>query len=154
MMKTSFHSLIPFLPLFCNCQFNSVSLLPSLYPGRLASRSSTRFYSTTASFGTLPYNNFAWTTRKTQPLCCWEGVFTAPLHSNRSYSIVTCVFVSAGMCLPSRCLTMNVYSDFAISASGRYVTICKTYSNIKNIVGQLNKRPEERSYYMRNVNST
>jgi hypothetical protein len=37
-MKSSFHSLIPFLPLFCNCQLNST---PGSSPGRLASRSST-----------------------------------------------------------------------------------------------------------------
>jgi hypothetical protein len=36
-MKSSFHSLIPFLPLFCNCQLNSIS-----HHGRLASRNSTR----------------------------------------------------------------------------------------------------------------
>jgi hypothetical protein len=40
-MKSSFHRLIPFLPLFCNCQLNSIPLLPSPYPGRLASRNST-----------------------------------------------------------------------------------------------------------------
>jgi hypothetical protein len=47
-------------------------------------------------------------------------VFTAPLHSNGSYSIVACVFVDAGMCLSSRCLAMNVYSDFTIPAFGRH----------------------------------
>jgi hypothetical protein len=46
-----------------------------------------------------------------------------PLHRNGSLSIVACVFVAAGMCLPSRCLAMNVYSDFAIPAFGRHVTI-------------------------------
>jgi hypothetical protein len=50
-------------------------------------------------------------------------VFTAPLHNNGSYVIVVCVFVAAGMCLPSRCLWMNVYSDFSIPAFGRLVTI-------------------------------
>jgi hypothetical protein len=44
-MKFSFHSLIPFLTLFCNCQLNSIPLLPSSYPGRLASRNSSLFYS-------------------------------------------------------------------------------------------------------------
>jgi hypothetical protein len=53
---------------------------------------------------TLLYYHFARTTLKTQSLYCWEGVFTAPLHSNGSYSIVACVFVVAAMCLPSRCL--------------------------------------------------
>jgi hypothetical protein len=42
--KPSFHSLIPFLPLFCNCQLNPIPLLPSSYPGRLASRNSTLLY--------------------------------------------------------------------------------------------------------------
>jgi hypothetical protein len=79
--------------------------------------------STTPSFGTLPYNHFPRTTRKTQLICYWEGVFTATLHSNGSYSIVACVFVTAGMCLPSRCLAMNVYSDFSIPAFGRYITV-------------------------------
>jgi hypothetical protein len=50
-------------------------------------RLETKFFSATASFGTL-YNHFAWTTKKTQPLYCWEGVFTAPLLSSRR-SIVT-----------------------------------------------------------------
>jgi hypothetical protein len=35
---------------------------------------------------------------------------------------VTCV-LAAGMCLQSRCLAMNVYSDFTIPAFGRHVTI-------------------------------
>jgi hypothetical protein len=42
------------------------------------------------------YNRFARTTKKTQPLYCWECV-----HCNGSYSIVACILVAAGMCLPS-----------------------------------------------------
>jgi hypothetical protein len=129
-MKSCFHRLIPFLPLFCNCQLNSISLLRSSYPGRLASRNSIRLYSTTfyaaiANFGNHLYDHFARTMRKTQPLNCWEGVFTAPFHSNGSYSIVVCVFVSTGICLPCRCLEMNVYSDFTIPAFERHVTISR-----------------------------
>jgi hypothetical protein len=41
-------------------------------------------------------------------------VFTSPLHRNGSSSIVACVFLSTGTCLPSRCLAMNVYSDSAL----------------------------------------
>jgi hypothetical protein len=41
-MKFSFHNLIPFLPLFCNCHLNSITLLTSSYPGRLASRNSSK----------------------------------------------------------------------------------------------------------------
>jgi hypothetical protein len=38
------------------------------------------------------------------------------------YSIVGCVIVTVGMCLPSRCLAMNFYSDFTIPAFRRHVT--------------------------------
>jgi hypothetical protein len=37
-------SLLTFLPLICSCQLNSIPLLPSSYPGRLASRNSTLHY--------------------------------------------------------------------------------------------------------------
>jgi hypothetical protein len=67
--------------------------------------------------GCLLYNYFAWITQKTQHLCCCEGVFTEPLRSNGSYLIVACVFVAEGICLPSRYLAMNVYSDFGFGAS-------------------------------------
>jgi hypothetical protein len=60
---------------------------------------------------------------KTQPLYCWEGVFTGPLHKNGNYSIVACVFFAAGMSLPSRFLAMNVYSDVTIPAIWFHVTI-------------------------------
>jgi hypothetical protein len=69
------------------------------------------------------YNHFALTVQKTQPFHCWQGVFTAPLHNNEDYSIAACVFVAAGMCLPSRCLAMNVYSDFTVPTFKCYVTI-------------------------------
>jgi hypothetical protein len=75
----------------------------------------------TANFGKLLYNNFARTTQKTQPLYCWKGVVTAPFHSNGNYSIATSIFVAAGIRLASRCLAMNVCSDFAIPAFGRHV---------------------------------
>jgi hypothetical protein len=119
----SFHRPIHFLPLFCYCQLNSIPLFPRSYPDKLASRSWTRLYIATVNVRTLLYNHFARTIQKTQPSYCWEGAFTAPLHNNGSYSIVACVFVVAVMCLPSRCLAMNVYSDFAIPAFGRHVTI-------------------------------
>jgi hypothetical protein len=40
-MKSSLRRLIPFLPLFCNCQLSSIPLLPRSYQSRLASRNST-----------------------------------------------------------------------------------------------------------------
>jgi hypothetical protein len=53
----------------------------------------------------------------------------SPLHSNGSYSIVACVFVAGGMCLPSSCLAMDI-SDFTILAFGRHVTICFRFLSI------------------------
>jgi hypothetical protein len=44
------------------------------------------------------------------------------LHSNRSYSIVSCVFFAAEMCLPNTCLAMDVSSELTIPAFGRHVT--------------------------------
>jgi hypothetical protein len=122
-MKSSFQRLIPFLPVFRNCQFwrlDSIKFLCSqahiLTGWRLETRRSILNW-------TLLYNHFARTTQQTRPLYCWEGVFTAPLHSNGSYSIVACVFVAAGMFLPSRCLAINFYSDFTIPDFERHVTI-------------------------------
>jgi hypothetical protein len=126
-MKSSFHSLTPFLPLFCNCQFrrlDSIQFLCSqthiLEGWRLETQP-------TLLNWTLLYNHFARTTQKTQRLYCWEGVFAVPLHSYGRYSVVACVFVAAGMCLPSRCLTMNIYSHFTIPAFGRHVTIWRQH---------------------------
>jgi hypothetical protein len=113
-MKSSLHRLIPFLPLLCNCQFrrhDSIRFLCSQVHILAGWRLETRLHSMPllSSFGTLLYNDFAQNTQKTQPLYCWECVFTAPLHSNGSYSIVACVFVAVRICLPTRCLAMNVY---------------------------------------------
>jgi hypothetical protein len=95
-MKCSLHSLITFLPLFCNCQLSSIPLLTISYSGRLASRNSTPFLS-----NWLVLNATLHGPRRKQPLYCWRGVFTAPLHRFGSYSTVACVFVAAGTCLES-----------------------------------------------------
>jgi hypothetical protein len=52
-----------------------------------------------------------------------QVVFSSPLHNNTSNSIVAYVFVAASMCLPSRCVAINVYSDFTIQEFGRHVTV-------------------------------
>jgi hypothetical protein len=39
---------------------------------------------------------------------CSIVVFRVLLHSNGSYPIVVCVFVAAGMSLPTRCLEMSL----------------------------------------------
>jgi hypothetical protein len=113
-MKPCFRRGIPFLPLFCHCRLNSIPLLPSSYPGRLTSRNLTHY---------SQLNQSARTTQKIQTLFYYEGVFTVPLHSNGSYLIVVCLLVAVEMCLPCRCLALNVYSDFIIPTFRRHVKI-------------------------------
>jgi hypothetical protein len=66
----------------------SIPLLPISCPSRLASRNTTQ-----SSQLNSYLHGFARTTKKTHSLYCWEGVFTASLHSNGCYSIVACVFM-------------------------------------------------------------
>jgi hypothetical protein len=46
-----------------------------------------------------------------------------PLHSNSSFSIVACVFITAGTSLLNRCLALNVHSVSTIPAFRHLVTI-------------------------------
>jgi hypothetical protein len=120
-----FHSLIPFLPLFCNCEFwrlDSIQFLCS-QAGRLASRNSTPFFSTEIFFITT----FQGPHRKVSFSIVGKACLQRRCIATKVYSIVACVFVVAGICLPSCCLAMNVYSDFAISALGRSITIFLAY---------------------------
>jgi hypothetical protein len=112
-------------------RLSSIRQLASSYPGRLTSRNSTPFFSSELFFINTLHGS-----RRKQPLYCCEGVFTAPLHSNGSYTIVAHVFVAAGMCLPSHCLAKNVYSDFTIPAFERHVTIL--IYNIHKLLDLLN----------------
>jgi hypothetical protein len=81
-MKSSFPSLVLFLPLFCSCQLNSI---PSSYPGLLASR--TRLDYCCTSILVYAAEHFFITTlhgsRRKHSLYCWRGVFTAPVPNNR-----------------------------------------------------------------------
>jgi hypothetical protein len=61
--------------------------------------------------------------RRKHPPYCWEGGFTSPLPSNGIYSIVGCVLVTVVICLPSRCLIMDVSSDFTLLAFGHHVSV-------------------------------
>jgi hypothetical protein len=63
-----------------------------------------------------------------QFFCCYRGVFTSPLHRNDSSSIIAYVFISAGTCLPSRCLAMTVQAGSTIQRFGRHVTVIIRYS--------------------------
>jgi hypothetical protein len=97
-----------------NTRLNSIPLLPSSYPGRLASRNSTHHSTTTLS--TTTYSN---------DLLC---PFITPRHGSRrkhnlsvvekACLLIRCLtmniillraYASAGMCLASRCLAVGLY---------------------------------------------
>jgi hypothetical protein len=73
-MKSSFHSLIPFLPLSCNCQFRILDLVQFVHSqvhipaGWRPELNSSIPTAPVLSCLTHPYNHFAWTTQKTRPL--------------------------------------------------------------------------------------
>jgi hypothetical protein len=86
---SSFHSLISFLPLFCNCQLNSI---PSSYPGRLTSQ--TQLYSSRLDcsilgpvFWLCPFITPRYGPHGKYSMYCWQGLFTALLPSNRRPSV-------------------------------------------------------------------
>jgi hypothetical protein len=118
-MKSSLHSLFPFLPFLLNhLRLPTLTILSQAHiPAGWRLENQLTLLNWTLFF------LFERTTQKTLPLYCWKGVFTAPLHSNGSYSIVACVFFAAGMCLTSRCLAMNVHFDFTIPTFGRHITM-------------------------------
>jgi hypothetical protein len=119
-MKSFFHKGIPFLPLISSCQLrilDSIQFLCSQAHVLAGWRLETRLN------WTLVYNHFARTTQKTPPLYCWEGVFTAPLHINESYSICCLRIRCRGSVFTESLPSNNVYSVFAIPAFRRHVTI-------------------------------
>jgi hypothetical protein len=87
-----------------NTRLNSIPLLPSSYPGRLASRNSTLHF--TLCCWTLIYNHFARSTLKTQPILL-RGCFLIRCLA------IDILWLSAlallGMCLPSRCLAVGIH---------------------------------------------
>jgi hypothetical protein len=52
-----------------------------------------------------------------------------PMNYIHYTTIVACVFIFDGTCLPSRCLAINVYSGSAIPAFRRHVTLLYYYTN-------------------------
>jgi hypothetical protein len=105
-MKSSFHSLIPFLPLFCNCHFRrlgSIQFLCSqahiLAGLRLETRLSTLCCSIELFFITT-LHGLQGKHRLLLPLIVL-GVFSAPLHSNgRGADHIDNILTTAEECLP------------------------------------------------------
>jgi hypothetical protein len=102
-IKSSLHSRIPFLP----------SLLNHL---RLPSQETPSILS--ASLRSPLYNLGADPTENTVPSVIAQQYLDC------------CLFVAVGMCLPSRCLVMNVYFGFAIPAFRSHVALTY-YKNSK-----------------------
>jgi hypothetical protein len=101
-VKSSFHRLIPFLPfLLSHLRLLTLSIPSPAVPKHILWLAGISKLDSVLLNWTLLYNHFARTTQKTQPLSCWEGLFTVPLHSNGSYLIVACVFIAMGMCFIS-----------------------------------------------------
>jgi hypothetical protein len=85
-MKSSFHSLISFLPLFCNFQFRRLDWVQFLYSQAhipAGWRLETRTLHWTTSFEIFFMTTLHGPRRKHS---LYEGVFTAPFNSNWSYS--------------------------------------------------------------------
>jgi hypothetical protein len=105
--KSSLHPLIPFLPLFCNCQLSSIPLLRCSYPSRLASRYSTWLNSTQLDYilscWTLLYNHLAENTASiVKEVCLLTRCLAVDV-------LLWCAFASARICLPSPCLAMGMH---------------------------------------------
>jgi hypothetical protein len=100
--KCSFHSLIPFLPLFCSCQFRRLVLTTVLYS----------YLVTTPSHLICPFITPPHGPHRKHSLYFYGGVFTCPLPSNGRPSVACLLF--PGMRLPSRCIAMGIHVTISI----------------------------------------
>jgi hypothetical protein len=136
-MKPSFHSLIPFLPIFCNCQFrrlDSIQFLCSqaliLTGWRLETQLSTLCCSTefliTILHGSHEKHCFLLSS-------IILGVFTAPLHNNgccADHIENSLPIVKA--CLPRGLFTVSLPSNwYTRHCNQRYYFYWPTFYNIK-----------------------
>jgi hypothetical protein len=78
-------------------------MLPSSYPGRLASRNSSLFFSTEIFFITTLHGP----RRKHSPYIVGRACLVTRCLA--MYVLLTRAHACAGMCLPSRCLAMNIH---------------------------------------------
>jgi hypothetical protein len=119
-MESSFLSLIPFLPLFCSCQFRRLDLVQFQAHIPAGSHPETQLVTSLCA----PEHFFITTLhgpRRTHNLYS-GGVFTDPLPSSGCPVVAHVGFL--GMFLPSRCLAMGLY--VTVLRSSR---ICVTTSN-------------------------
>jgi hypothetical protein len=91
---------------------NSIPLLPSSYPGRLASRNLTFHFLTTTLLHfpccrTILYNHFAQTPQKTLSSTVKEAYLL--IHCLAMDVLFLCRLARAGMCFPSGCLAIYIH---------------------------------------------
>jgi hypothetical protein len=118
-MKSSIHSLIPFLPLFCSCQSRRLdSIKFPCFQAHIpvGCRPETRLL-------TLDYCSMLPNT-SLYPLCTDHIENTASIVKEvylliRSLAVLLllCAFACAGMCLPSRCLAIGIHIAIIIITS-------------------------------------
>jgi hypothetical protein len=131
-MKSSFHGLTPFLPLFCSCQFRILGWVQFINPQAhipAGWRPETRLFTSPLFYSALClqrllYNHFSRTTQNTQPLLLrFYNHFSRTTQKTASIVKQACLLIRclvinvlllralapAGMCLPSRCLAMDLY---------------------------------------------
>jgi hypothetical protein len=107
-VMSSLHRVTSFLPLFCSCLPNSIPLLPSSYPGRLASRNSTilDYCSILSRPAEHFYNHSARTPWKTPSSTVKNACLLAPYLAIDVLLLSACV---ARVCLPTRCIAMGIH---------------------------------------------
>jgi hypothetical protein len=124
--KFSFHSLIPFLPLFWNCQFRRLDLVQFLC-SQAHVLTGWRFETQLTLLNLTLFINTLHGPRRQHSL---STIAMACLQRCCKTTEVTRLLLGYSLpreWLPSRCVVMNVYSDFTIQAFGRQVTLYSYY---------------------------
>jgi hypothetical protein len=107
-MKSSCHTLIPLLPLFCSWQFQRLDSIQSQVHIPAGWRLEIQLYSTAVlSSRTLTYNHFPWTPRKTQLLLFKELCLL--IRCSAIDVLFLSEFACAGECLPSPWLALSIH---------------------------------------------
>jgi hypothetical protein len=112
-MKSSFQSPIPFLPLFCNCQFRRLDSIPHIPAGwRLETRLFSSDYSTTLLYSVASSGCVLLYPLGTDPTEKAASVFKEAcllIHCLSMDILILSALAFAGMCLPSCCLPMGIH---------------------------------------------
>jgi hypothetical protein len=113
-MKSSFHRLIPFLPLFCSCQFRRLDPIQFFCSqAHILSgwRPETRLFTSLLKRPSLSlYNTSARAPRKTPSFTVKEACLQ--LRCLSTDILLFRAFAYTGMCLPSRFLAMGIHSKY------------------------------------------